>query len=157
MSDAQRERVARNLIATHLLLSFLERGTVMVRSPRPRLWQVSHPYSLSLPYDGKRLRLSVKAVGDFSSAAPSVPSGTPVILEGSYELFTGAQATSPKVLCTVSSGFVTRDYLQRVVPDAAERDVFLCGPPVVMRMLSNDLAALGEPAARVFAERSSLH
>jgi ferredoxin-NADP reductase len=52
---------------------------------------------------------------------------------------------------------VTRDYLQRVVPDAAERDVFLCGPPVVMRMLSKDLAALGVPASRVFSERFSLH
>jgi|694.fasta_scaffold35897_11 ferredoxin-NADP reductase len=57
---------------------------------------------------------------------------------------------------TVSSGFVTRDYLRRVVPDVSERDVFLCGPPVVMRMLSKDLVALGVPAARVFSERFAL-
>jgi predicted ferric reductase len=204
---------------------------VMVRFLCPRLWRESHPYSLSLPYDGKQLRLSVKAVGDFSSAVPSVPPGTPMILEGPYGIFTSARATSPKVLClafgigitpirsiaedlvkqgrdvvliygslksedialrqevenisarygmpvhhvlseeslpplpqwgalprvTVSSGFVTRDYLQRVVPDAAERDVFLCGPPAVMRMLSKDLTALGVPATRVFSERFSLH
>ena len=203
---------------------------VMMRFLCPRLWWESHPYSLSLPYDGKQLRLSVKAVGDFSSAVPSVPPGTRVILEGPYGIFTSARGTSPKVLClafgigitplrsiaedllkqgrdvvliygslksdeialrqevenlsarygmpvhhvlseeslpplpqsgtlprvTVSSGFVTRDYLQRVVPDAAERDVFLCGPPVVMRMLSKDLAALGVPAKRVFSERFSL-
>ncbi len=203
---------------------------VLVRFLCPRLWWESHPYSLSLPYDGKQLRLSVKAVGDFSIAVPRVPPGTPVILEGPYGIFTSARATSPKVLClafgigitpirsiaedllkqdrdvvliygslksdeialrqevenlsarygmpvhhvlseerlpplpqsgtlprvTVSSGFVTRDYLQRVVPDAAERDVFLCGPPVVMRMLSKELAALGVPATRVFSERFSL-
>jgi len=63
--------------------------------------------------------------------------------------------TLPRV--TVSSGFVTRDFLQRVVVDAVERDVFLCGPPVVMRMLSTDLAALGVPATRVLSERFSLH
>jgi predicted ferric reductase len=57
---------------------------------------------------------------------------------------------------TVSGGFVTRDYLRRVVPDVAERDVFLCGPPVVMRMLRKDLAALGVPAGRIFAEQFSL-
>lgn len=204
---------------------------VMVRFLCPRLWRESHPYSLSLPYDGKRLRLSVKATGDFSSTVPSVLPGTRVILEGPYGIFTSARTKAPQVLClafgigitpiraiaedlgrqgrdviliygslrsedialrqevemlsggygiqvhhvlseeslpplpqsgtlprvTVSSGFVTRDYLKRVVPDVAERDVFLCGPPVVMRMLSRDLAALGVPPARVFSERFSLH
>jgi len=57
---------------------------------------------------------------------------------------------------TVSGGFVTRGYLQRVVPDIDERDVFLCGPPIVMRTVREDLAALGVPAARVFTERFSL-
>ena len=203
---------------------------VVVRFLCPRLWRESHPYSLSMPYDGKRLRLSVKAVGDFSSTVPSVSPGTRVILEGPYGIFTSARTKAPKVLClafgigitpiraiaedlgrqgrdvvliygslrtedialreeveqlsgrygiqvhhvlseeslpalppsgtlplvTVSSGFVTQGYLKRVVPDVAERDVFLCGPPVVMRMLSRDLAALGVPSARIFAERFSL-
>lgn len=44
----------------------------------------------------------------------------------------------------------------RLVGIITERDVFLCGPPVVMRMLSKDLAALGVPATRVFSERFSL-
>jgi len=203
---------------------------VMVRFLCPRLRWESHPYSLSLPYDGKRLRLSVKDVGDFSAAVRNVPPGTRVVLEGPYGIFTTARATSPKVLClafgigitpiraiaedlvkqgrdvvlvygsrtsdeialrreleqiatgsrmqvhhvlseeglpplptsgalpsvTISGGFATRDYVQRVVPDIAERDVFLCGPPVVMRLLRGDLAALGVPAARVFAEQFSL-
>lgn len=203
---------------------------VMVRFLCPRLRWESHPYSLSLPYDGKRLRLSVKAVGDFSGAVPNVPPGTRLILEGPYGVFTSARTQAPKVLClafgigitpiraiaedlvtqgrdvvlvygslksdeialrneleqlsarygmpvhhvlseechpplprlgplrrvTVSGGFVTREYLERVVPDVAERDVFLCGPPVVMRMLCKDLAALGVPPARVFVERFSL-
>lgn len=204
---------------------------VMVRFLCPRLRWESHPYSLSLPYDGKRLRLSVKAVGDFSGAVPNVPPGTRVILEGPYGIFTSARTRAPKVLClafgigitpiraiaedlvkqgrdvvlvygslktdeialrneveqlsarygmpvhhvlseechpplprlgllprvTVSGGFVTREYLERVVPDVAERDVFLCGPPIVMWMLRKDLAALGVPPARVFSERFSLH
>jgi len=203
---------------------------VMVRFVCPRLVWESHPYSLSLPYDGKQLRISVKDVGDFSSAVRGVRPGTRVVLEGPYGIFTSARAKSSKVLClafgigitpiraiaedlvkegrdviliygslnsaeialrrevehlsarfgmrvhhvlseenlpplpvadplpsvTVSGGFVTRGYLQRVVPDIAERDVFLCGPPIVMRMLREDLAALGVPAARVFTERFSL-
>jgi predicted ferric reductase len=204
---------------------------VMVRFLCPRLFWESHPYSLSRPYDGRQLRLSVKAVGDFSGAVRNVSPGTRVVLEGPYGIFTTARAKSPKVLClafgigitpirsiaedvaregrdvvlvygslnyddialreeveqlsvrygmpvhhilsqeshpplptsgalprvTVSGGFVTRGYLARVVPDVVERDVFLCGPPVVMRLVRTDLAALGVPAARVFAERFSLH
>lgn len=203
---------------------------MMVRFLSPRLWAESHPYSLSLPYDGKHLRLSVKAVGDFSSAVPSVPPGTRLILEGPCGIFTSARTNASKVLClafgigitpiraiaedlikqgrdvvliygslksdeialreeverlsarygmpvhhvlseechpplpqsgslprvTVSSGFVTRDYLQRVVPDAAERDVFLCGPPIAMRMVRKDLMGLGVPSAHIFSERFSL-
>lgn len=203
---------------------------VMVRLLCPRLLWESHPYSLSLPYDGSRLRISVKAVGDFSGAVRGVPLGTRVLLEGPYGIFTAARATSPRILClafgigitpiraiaedlaregrdvvliygslkydeialraeveqlsarygmqvhhilseeshpplpqsgtlpqvTVSGGFVTRAYLERVVPDIAEREVFLCGPPVVMSMLRQDLAALGVPDARVFTERFSL-
>lgn len=204
---------------------------VMVRFLCPRLFWESHPYSLSLPYDGRRLRLSVKAVGDFSGVVRDVSPGTRVLLEGPYGIFTTVRAKSPKVLClafgigitpirsiaedlaregrdvvlvygslryddialrqeieqlsarygmkvhhilseeshpplptsgalpreTVSGGLVTRSYLERVVPDVAEREVFLCGPPVVMRMIREDLAALGVPAARIFAERFSLH
>lgn len=203
---------------------------VMVRFLCEHLWRESHPFSLSLPYDGKQLRLSVKAVGDFSSLVPSVPPGTRAILEGPYGIFTSARTNATKVLClafgigitpiraimedlarhgrdvvlvygslksdeialrheveelsarygmpvhhilseeshpplpdsgtlprvTVSSGFVTQGYLQRVVPDVGERDVYLCGPPVVMRLLRQDLAALGVPANRVFSERFSL-
>jgi predicted ferric reductase len=204
---------------------------VMVRFLCPRLRWESHPFSLSLPYDGRHLRLSVKAVGDFSGTVRNVLPGTRVLLEGPYGIFTASRATSPKILClafgigitpiraiaedlaregrdvvlvygslkydeialrqemeqlsaryglqvhhilseeshpplphsgplprvTVSSGFVTRAYLERVVPAITERDVFLCGPPVVMRLVRNDLAALGVPQSRVFAERFSLH
>lgn len=204
---------------------------VMVRFLCPQLIWESHPYSLSLPYDGRRLRLSVKNVGDFSGAVRNVSPGTRAVLEGPYGIFTTARTKSSKVLClafgigitpirsiaedlaregrdvvlvygslkyddialrqeveqlsarygmqvhhilseeshpplppagalprvTVSGGFVSRGYLERVVPDVAERDVFLCGPPVVMRLVRKDLTALGVPAARVFAEQFSLH
>jgi predicted ferric reductase len=203
---------------------------VSVRFLCRHLWQESHPYSLSLPYDGRQLRLSVKEVGDFSRAIRSVPPGTRVLLEGPYGIFTSDRAKSQKVLClafgigitpiraitedllrqgrdvvlvygslksdeialrkeleqlsasygmqihhvlseeippppstseglsrvTLSGGFVTREFLQRVVPDVAERDVFLCGPPVVMHKLRIALAELGVPTARVFSESFAL-
>lgn len=133
----------------------------MVRFLCPRLWRESHPSSLSMPFDGKRLRLSVKAVGDFSSTIPSVSPGTRVILEGPYGIFTSARTKAPKVLCLAFGIGITpiraiAEDLGEQGRDVAERDVFLCGPPVVMRMLSRDLAALGVPPTRVFTERFSL-
>jgi ferredoxin-NADP reductase len=65
--------------------------------------------------------------------------------------------SGPLPQVTVSGGFVTRAFLARVVPDITEREVFLCGPPVVMRMVRKDLAALGVPEPRVFSEQFSLH
>lgn len=53
----------------------------------------------SIPYDGKHLRLSVKAVGDVSRAVPSVPPGTRLILEGPHGIFTSARTIAHKVLC----------------------------------------------------------
>jgi len=53
-------------------------------------------------------------------------------------------------------GKIDRARIARLVPDAAEREVFLCGPPVMMRIVRADLAALGVPRARIHDERFAL-
>jgi ferredoxin-NADP reductase len=42
-----------------------------------------------------------------------------------------------------------------MVPDAAERDVFVCGPPGMMRVIDTALHAIGIPPHRIHDERFS--
>jgi predicted ferric reductase len=46
--------------------------------------------------------------------------------------------------------------LARLVPDIAERDVFLCGPPPMMKAVLRTLADLGVPKQQIHFERFSL-
>ena len=43
--------------------------------------------------------------------------------------------------------------ISRLVPDIAERDVYVCGPAGLMRAVEADLGRLGVPPAQVHAER----
>ncbi|HKX73211.1 MAG TPA: ferric reductase-like transmembrane domain-containing protein [Candidatus Saccharimonadales bacterium] len=54
-------------------------------------------------------------------------------------------------------GFVDKEKIARLVPDVAERDVFLCGPPPMMAGVKKALAELGVPANQVHYERFALH
>lgn len=55
------------------------------------------------------------------------------------------------------NGFVDQEKIARLVPDVAERDVFLCGPPPMMAAIVKQLKALGVPDAQIHYERFSLH
>lgn len=54
-------------------------------------------------------------------------------------------------------GFIDGEKIKRLVPDVAERDVFLCGPPAMMWGIIAQLKELGVPANQVHYERFSLH
>jgi predicted ferric reductase len=45
-------------------------------------WWETHPFSLSAAPDGRRLRITVKDVGDYTRRLASLPPGTRVIVEG---------------------------------------------------------------------------
>ncbi len=62
------------------------------------LWWVSSPYSLSAAPRPDRLRITVKALGDHSSALAGLRPGTPVLAEGPYGALTGAARRRRKVL-----------------------------------------------------------
>jgi predicted ferric reductase len=47
-------------------------------------WSRAHPYSLSAAPDGRRLRITVQAVGDGSGSTASLAPGTRVLVEGPY-------------------------------------------------------------------------
>jgi ferredoxin-NADP reductase len=53
-------------------------------------------------------------------------------------------------------GTLSGDRVRRLVPDLAARDVYLCGPPPMMRILRANLRQTGIPAGRIFFERFAL-
>ncbi len=71
-----------------MIVRFLTRG----------LWWEAHPFSLSEMPDGKRLRLTVKAVGDFTAKIPKIPIGTRIFIEGPLGRFTADRATLDRIV-----------------------------------------------------------
>ena len=63
---------------------------------RDRWWE-AHPFSLSAAPDGHRLRITVKGLGDDTSALRAIPPGTRVIAEGPFGAFTTAARRRPRV------------------------------------------------------------
>jgi ferredoxin-NADP reductase len=63
---------------------------------RDRWWE-AHPFSLSAAPDGRRLRITVKGLGDYTSALRAIPPGTRVIAEGPFGAFTTAARRRPRV------------------------------------------------------------
>lgn len=54
-------------------------------------------------------------------------------------------------------GFIDKEKIARLVPDAAARDVFLCGPPPMMAGIRVALRELGVPESQIHYERFALH
>jgi len=63
---------------------------------RDRWWE-AHPFSLSAAPDGRRLRITVKGVGDYTASLRTMAPGTRVIAEGPFGLFTTAARRNPRV------------------------------------------------------------
>jgi predicted ferric reductase len=63
---------------------------------RDRWWE-AHPFSLSAAPDGRRLRITVKGIGDYTAALRAIPPGTRVIVEGPFGSFTAAARRRPRV------------------------------------------------------------
>ena len=156
-----------------------------------RHWWEAHPFSLSAAPDGRRLRITVKALGDHTRSLRDVAPGTRVIAEGP---FGGFRPTRPAALIAGGIGItpvralleelpgdvavvyrvareedvilrseldelahvhyvvgeLSPDRLLELVPDLAERDVFVCGPPSVTE------AVRATGASRVTVERFAL-
>jgi predicted ferric reductase len=56
-----------------------------------RHWWEAHPFSLSAAPDGRRLRITVKGLGDYTAGMRDIPPGTRVIVEGPFGGFTTAR------------------------------------------------------------------
>jgi predicted ferric reductase len=181
-------------------------------------WWQSHPYSLSAAPDGRRLRITVKEVGDFSAGLKAIRPGTRVIFDGPHGAFTAAARRRPRVALIAGGvgitpiralledlpgdpGDITLVYraaheddvilrveleelalrrgievhyvlgdhrgpgaadrlsaghLERLVPDIALRDVYVCGPPEMTAATGASLRRAGVPRRQVITERFAL-
>jgi predicted ferric reductase len=61
-------------------------------------WGESHPFSFSEASNGKSIRLTVKALGDYTRRLANLKPGTPVILDGPLGVFTHHAAVTDKRL-----------------------------------------------------------
>jgi len=176
-------------------------------------WWEAHPFSLSAAPDGRRLRITVKAVGDYTRRLKAIPPGTRVIAEGPFGVFTTAARRRPRVALIAggvgitpiralledmpgSPGDITVVYralqpedvilrheldeiaarrgavvhyvrgdhrgdasllspqhLQQLIPDIAERDVYLCGPPAMTEATRASLDRSGVSRRHIYTER----
>jgi len=60
-------------------------------------WWEAHPFSLSAAPDGRRLRITVKGLGDYTGSLRGIRPGTRVIVEGPFGAFTSAGRRRPRV------------------------------------------------------------
>lgn len=102
------------------------------------LWWQAHPYTVSARPMPPYLRLTVKAVGDHSSAIARLPSGTRVVIEGPYGAFTAYAKRREQVAILVGGIGVTaaRALLEDLNPSSQ--------PHVVLRVSRPAEAALTE-------------
>jgi predicted ferric reductase len=178
-------------------------------------WWAAHPFSLSAAPNGGSLRITVKALGDFSGKIRRVRPGTRVVAEGPFGAFTEAVRRREKVVLIAGgigitpiralleemSGdvivlyrvmddgdiifrdelerlasareidirFVVGDHetdegrdllspqhLQELVPDIAEREVYVCGPPAMTNAIRANVRNADVPARFIHAERFAL-
>jgi predicted ferric reductase len=178
---------------------------------RDRWWE-AHPFSLSAAPEGRRLRITVKGLGDYTARLRAIPPGTRVIAEGPFGAFTSAARRRPRVALIAGGvgitpiralledmpgergdiavvyraiapedvilrdeleGLVARrgaelhyvfgdhrerdslspEELQRLVPDIALRDVYVCGPPAMTEATHATLARSGVSRRHIYTER----
>jgi predicted ferric reductase len=178
-------------------------------------WWAAHPFSLSEAPDGRSLRITVKALGDFSSRLAEIAPGTRVVAEGPFGVFTEAARRREKIVLIAGgigitpiralmedmSGdvvviyrvvrdedvifrdeleelarergitliFVVGDHadedgsrllspahLQELVPDIAERQVYVCGPPAMTELLGRNVRHANVPPRFIHTEKFAL-
>ncbi len=182
------------------------------------IWWSKHPFSFSAPYDGKMIRFSIKALGDYTSKIQNVPMGARVLIDGPLGLFVERTALRNKFLLIAGgigitplrsmvsdlvfknkntvllygvktekdfvfkreiddlaeksellgvhyvlsspepgfeSGYIDKEKIIRLVPDFYEREVFLCGPPLMMNSVVSSLKELGFPKKNIHFEKFS--
>lgn len=178
-------------------------------------WWESHPFSLSQAPDGHSFRITVKASGDFSARAGTIPVGTAVLAEGPFGIFTdvvrqrervaliagGIGITPIRALAEEMQGdivlvyrallgtdivfrrelddlarvrgitihyvlgdhrapggehLMSPEHLRQLIPDIADREVYVCGPTALARYLTQNVRLVGVPQRYIHSEQFAL-
>ncbi len=178
-------------------------------------WWAAHPFSLSEAPDGRSLRITVKALGDFSSRLAQIAPGTRVVAEGPFGVFTTAMRRRDKIVLIaggigitpiralmedmsgdvvviyrvvrdddvifrdeleelarergITLHFVVGDHatedgarllspahLEELVPDIAERQAYVCGPPAMTEVLGRNVRRANVPRRFIHIEKFAL-
>ena len=177
---------------------------------RGRWWE-AHPFSLSEAPNGTSLRMTAKAVGDYTSTMRELEPGTLVVAEGPFGVFTSdARRCDKTVLIAGGIGItpiralldeldgdtillyrvidadeaifagelervrarvevvvgdhldehghklLSPEHLRELVPDLAERDVFISGPPGMVGTIEKNVRDAGVPRRQIHSERFAL-
>ena len=177
---------------------------------RGRWWE-AHPFSLSEAPNGRSLRMTAKAVGDYTRDLRRLRAGTRVVTEGPFGVFTGEARRCEKALLIAGGigitpiralleeldgstivlyrviepeeavfadelaalharvelvvgdhaddagrNLLSPDHLRELVPDIAERDVFVSGPPGMVNVIVSNVRGAGVPRRQVHSERFAL-
>ena len=93
-------------------------------------WLSSHPFSLSRAFDGRSLRITVKALGDFTHRVGEIAPGTRVVAEGPFGTFTADARRREKVLLIAGGIGIT--------PVRALMEDMEAGAVVIYRVLRHD-------------------
>jgi predicted ferric reductase len=116
---------------------------------RDRWWE-AHPFSLSARPDGRRLRITVKSLGDFTARLGDVRPGTRVIVEGPFGGFTAAARRRPRVALIAGGVGITpiRALLEELPGDPGDITV-------IYRALSDGELILREELEALAARRGT--
>jgi predicted ferric reductase len=171
-------------------------------------WMEAHPFSLSAAPGGRRLRITVKQLGDYTGRLATLRPGTRVIAEGPYGRLTSATRRKPRAVLIAGgvgiapiralledmpgeiaviyragrhdellfrdeldelssrrgapihyvigdragNGLLSPEQLRELVPDIAERDVYLCGPVSMTEATRASLRGAGVPSRQIVSE-----
>jgi predicted ferric reductase len=171
-------------------------------------WTESHPFSLSAAPSERRLRITVKELGDYTARLATLRPGTRVIVEGPFGRLTRAVRRRPRAVLIAGGvgiapiralledmpgevaviyragredellfrdeldalsarsgaavhyvvggrsgdGRLSSAQLRALVPDIADRDVYLCGPVSMTRATRASLRGAGVPARQIVSE-----